>query len=199
MKFVLNNKEYELDLFDVNVMENYETATLNSAEKMIEMGKSEDKCQKLSDVMKIGCNIIFDFFDTVFGKGTAENIFDGKRNYKLCLKTYKECNEQYRKFATENLPEELSPILSNLTNTQNLSTVQKNKQNYQNYINARGKKRQKNKSEKPKPENKQKKALIELEKFKKALDTPSEDILETTLQFIKELKQRIESEECQNE
>ena len=133
MKFILNNKEYELDLFDVDVMENYETATLNSAEKMIEMGKSEDKCQKLSDVMKIGCDIVFDFFDNVFGKGASENIFDGKRNYKLCLKTYKECNEQYRKFAVKNLPEELNPILSNLGNKQN-------------YINARKKKMKKYKA-----------------------------------------------------
>ena len=139
MKFILNNKEYELDLFDVDVMENYETATLNSAEKMIEMGKSEDKCQKLSDVMKIGCDIIFHFFDTVFSKGAAENIFDGKRNYKLCLNTYKECNEQYRKFAVKNLPEELKPILSP-------PITQKNKQNYQNYINARKKKMKKYKA-----------------------------------------------------
>ena len=117
----------------MDVMENYETATLNSAEKMIEMGKSEDKCQKLSDVMKIGCDIIFDFFDNVFGKGASENIFDGKRNYKLCLNTYKECNEQYKKFAVKNLPEELNPILSNLGNKQN-------------YINARKKKMKKYKA-----------------------------------------------------
>lgn len=189
MRFILNSKEFELDLFDVNVAENFDRAFLEFSEKATAEGKKEYK--SLSEGMKIGCDIIFDFFDNAFGKGTAENIFDGKRNYKLCLNTYKECSEQYNKFIEE-FPKELKPILSP-------STAQKNKQNYQNYINARGKKRQKNKSQKPKSENKQKKALIELEKFKKVLESPSEDVLEATLQFIKELKERIESEECQNE
>ncbi len=199
MKFILNGKEYELDLFDVDVMEHYETATLNSAKKMIEMGKSKDKCQKLSDVMKIGCDIIFDFFDNVFGKGTAENIFDGKRNYKLCLNTYKECNEQYKKFAIENLPEELNPIFSNLENKQK-SVEQKNKQNYQNYINARNKKRQKNKIENRKKEKKeQQNVMQELENFKKTLEDSPKDVLDETLNFVKSLKEHIKQEESQNE
>lgn len=193
MNFVLNGKEYELDLFDVDVMEHFEKATLKSAKNMIEMDKEQNKYQKLSEAMKVGCDIIFDFFDDVFGKGSAENIFDGKRNYKLCLKTYKECNDQYKKFATENLSKELNPILLP-------STAQKNKQNYQNYINARGEKRQKNKIENIKEAKKEQQDVIqELEKFKKVLEDSPKDVLEETLNFIKSIKEHIEQEEVQNE
>lgn len=193
MNFVLNGKEYELDLFDVDVMEHFEKATLKSAKNMIEMDKEQNKYQKLSEAMKVGCDIIFDFFDDVFGKGSAENIFDGKRNYKLCLKTYKECNDQYKKFATENLSKELNPILLP-------STAQKNKQNYQNYINARGKKRQKNKIENIKEAKKEQQDVIqELEKFKKVLEDSPKDVLEETLNFIKSIKEHIKQEEVQNE
>ena len=193
MNFVLNGKEYELDLFDVDVMEHFEKATLKSAKNMIEMDKEQNKYQKLSEAMKVGCDIIFDFFDDVFGKGSAENIFDGKRNYKLCLKTYKECNDQYKKFATENLSKELNPILLP-------STAQKNKQNYQNYINARGEKIQKNKIENIKEAKKEQQDVIqELEKFKKVLEDSPKDVLEETLNFIKSLKEHIEQEEVQNE
>lgn len=193
MNFVLNGKEYELDLFDVDVMEHFEKATLKSAKNMIEMDKEQNKYQKLSEAMKVGCDIIFDFFDDVFGKGSAENIFDGKRNYKLCLKTYKECNDQYKKFATENLSKELNPILLP-------STAQKNKQNYQNYINARGEKRQKNKIENIKEAKKEQQDVIqELEKFKRVLEDSPKDVLEETLNFIKSIKEHIEQEEVQNE
>lgn len=193
MNFVLNGKEYELDLFDVDVMEHFEKATLKSAKNMIEMDKEQNKYQKLSEAMKVGCDIIFDFFDDVFGKGSAENIFDGKRNYKLCLKTYKECNDQYKKFATENLSKELNPILLP-------STAQKNKQNYQNYINARGEKIQKNKIENIKESKKEQQNVIqELEKFKKVIEDSPKDVLEETLNFIKSIKEHIEQEEVQNE
>ena len=185
MNFVLNGKEYELDLFDVDVMEHFEKATLKSAKNMIEMDKEQNKYQKLSEAMKVGCDIIFDFFDDVFGKGSAENIFDGKRNYKLCLKTYKECNDQYKKFATENLSKELNPILLP-------STAQKNKQNYQNYINARGEKIQKNKIENIKESKKEQQNVIqELEKFKKVIEDSPKDVLEETLNFIKSIKEHI--------
>lgn len=193
MKFILNGKEYELDLFDVDIAENFDRAFLEFSEKATAEGKKEYK--SLSEGMKIGCDIIFDFFDNAFGKGTAENIFDGKRNYKLCLNTYKECSAQYNKFIEE-MPKELKPILSP-------PITQKNKQNYQNYINARGKKRekkQKNKIESIKEVKKEQQNVIqELEKFKKTIEDSPKDVLEETLNFIKSLKEHIEQEESQNE
>ena len=124
MNFVLNGKEYELDLFDVDVAENFDKAFLEFSEKATAEGKKEYK--SLSEGMKIGCDIIFDFFDNAFGKGTAENIFDGKRNYKLCLNTYKEWSDQYNKFIEE-LPKELNTILLP-------STAQKAKKEQKNAI-----------------------------------------------------------------
>ena len=183
MRFILNSKEFELDLFDVNVAENFDRAFLEFSEKATAEGKKEYK--SLSEGMKIGCDIIFDFFDNAFGKGTAENIFDGKRNYKLCLNTYKECSAQYNKFIEE-MPKELKPILSP-------PITQKN----------RGKKRekkQKNKIESIKEVKKEQQNVIqELEKFKKTIEDSPKDVLEETLNFIKSLKEHIEQEEVQNE
>lgn len=153
MKFILNGKEYELDLFDVDIAENFENEIFRASDKL--EAENKKKYQRTSELMRTGCNIIFDCFDNIFGKGASENIFDRKSNYKLCLKTFKEIQVQYIKILTEEMAKEVTDemnkqndIIYSLGNKQNLSVSQKNKQNYQNYINT--KKREKEKSIKQK-------------------------------------------------
>ena len=132
MKFILNGKEYELDLFDVDIAENFENEIFRASDKL--EAENKKKYQRTSELMRTGCNI----------------IFDRKSNYKLCLKTFKEIQVQYIKILTEEMAKEVTDemnkqndIIYSLGNKQNLSVSQKNKQNYQNYINTKKEKKKK--------------------------------------------------------
>ena len=51
---------------------------------------SINKNIKLSEGIKTQCTMIFEFFDAVFGEGTAKKIFGDKVNLKTCIDAYEE-------------------------------------------------------------------------------------------------------------
>ncbi len=112
MTFQLNGKTLELDLFDIDVAEKMEKAILDSAHKMMHL--DEVPKQTLFTMMRKGCNIVFEFFDNVWGEGTAKELFDNKMNYKICLETYACCTKQYKKYMTEDMPEEMKQFVSEM-------------------------------------------------------------------------------------
>ena len=79
-------QELELDLFDADTMEIYE----KSLNKVVERSKEAAKHTELSNAEGIRetCGIVKDFFDEVFGDGTAEKLFKGKNNLAICMDAF---------------------------------------------------------------------------------------------------------------
>lgn len=104
---IINGVELEdLDIYDLEVAEKYEKALA----KVQELA-SKDNSKSLSEGIKYQCNLIFEFFNTVFGKGTDKEIFGNKVNLMTCMKAFEEIvlkmNEQKKEI--EKLSNKYSP------------------------------------------------------------------------------------------
>ena len=75
MKFVHGNYEKEFDNTDIELCEKYLKASKRLGEDAQKMGDGIDALVK-------GCEAIDRFFDTMFGKGTAAEIFGSRRSFK---------------------------------------------------------------------------------------------------------------------
>ncbi len=94
---IINNVEIEdLDLLDADIAEKYEKA-IDGLKK--ESGLTNEGLG-LADTIRKECNLIFDFFNTIFGEGTDKKIFGNKTNYGVCTEALKEViaqtNEQIK-------------------------------------------------------------------------------------------------------
>lgn len=72
--------ELEFDFFDADELEIYERENEKVAEDIKEPTQYEGK--STSDALRIQCRIVDNFFDAVFGTGTAKKLFKGKNNIK---------------------------------------------------------------------------------------------------------------------
>lgn len=87
---IVNGVELEnLDIFDVEVAEKYESELKKVQEK-----SSETNGKSLSEGIKIQCNCIFDFFNRMFGEGTDKKVFGDKVNLLTCIKAFEEVISQ---------------------------------------------------------------------------------------------------------
>lgn len=104
---IINNVELEdLDIYDLEVAEKYEKAL----ETVKDISEKVDR-MSLSEGIRYQCNLIFDFFNTMFGEGTDIKVFGSKVNLLTCLKAFEELtskiNEQYKEI--EKLSNKYSP------------------------------------------------------------------------------------------
>lgn len=82
----INNVELpNIDAADAFVMERYEAALDRVAEKM---NKLDTKGKRKSEVIRIQCKAVFEFFDGVFGEGTAKKVFGESVNLIKCLDAF---------------------------------------------------------------------------------------------------------------
>ena len=72
------------DVGDVAFLEKFEAQNDLIAKKSAEI----DKNARRSESVRTQCNLIFEFFDAVFGEGTARKIFGEKVNLKTCIDAY---------------------------------------------------------------------------------------------------------------
>lgn len=72
--------ELELDLFDADVIEVYEKENKRVVDRIQDNGQYDGKTT--AESIRYQCKIVNDFFDALFGNGTAEKIFKGKSNIK---------------------------------------------------------------------------------------------------------------------
>ena len=72
--------ELELDLFDADVIEVYEKENKRVVERIQNDGQYEGKTT--AESIRYQCGVVNDFFDSLFGAGTAEKIFKGKSNIR---------------------------------------------------------------------------------------------------------------------
>lgn len=104
---IINGVELEdLDIYDLEVAERYEKALAKVNED-----SNKDNSKSLSEGIKYQCNLIFDFFNTVFGEDTDKKIFGNKVNLMTCIKAFEEVvlkmNEQKKEI--EKLSNKYSP------------------------------------------------------------------------------------------
>ena len=78
----INDVELELDLMDADMADKYEKAY----RKMQRDVASIPKNLSLADNIRKQCNLVFYFFDEVFGQGTSKKIFGNKTNLRECIK-----------------------------------------------------------------------------------------------------------------
>lgn len=86
----INGIDLELDLMDADIAEKYEKSIKEMDQKeknkLVE-GKS------FAEIIRQECNIVFDFFNSVWGEGTDKKIFGSKTNYSECEDAFKKVVE----------------------------------------------------------------------------------------------------------
>lgn len=72
--------ELEYDFFDADLLEAYERENQKVADDIKE--PTQYKGKSTADTLRIQCRIVDNFFDALFGSGTALRIFKGKANIR---------------------------------------------------------------------------------------------------------------------
>lgn len=74
----INGVELEFNIYDYETASRYEGALRQLQAVTVQPGAG------LAETIKSQCALVFDFFDTVFGDGTAEKVFKGKQDFRIC-------------------------------------------------------------------------------------------------------------------
>lgn len=69
----INGVELELDLMDADVLDSIQDALENLTDESVES-------ERVGDMVRQPCITINKFFDTVFGEGASDAVFEGKMN-----------------------------------------------------------------------------------------------------------------------
>lgn len=83
------NKEIDFDFFDAKQMEIYEKESEIASKKLSEI-ISNVKNLKQSEMINKTFDVIENCFNNIFGEDISKEIFEGKRNLKLCFKAFKD-------------------------------------------------------------------------------------------------------------
>lgn len=82
----VGNTELELDLFDAEVAGKYEKALKILDEKQ----NNKKTTLGLEETIRQECEMVFDFFNAVWGPGTDKKVFGNKANFRECEKAFKQ-------------------------------------------------------------------------------------------------------------
>lgn len=92
-----NDVELEIDMEDYDFLQKYENA-------FDSMGKKEKELQKVGKqavIIKEYCEMFYRLFDDIFGPGTGDKLFDGKKNARICEECYEDFLAECNKSAVE--------------------------------------------------------------------------------------------------
>ena len=82
----INGIQLEFDVFDADTLEVYEAANKKLLERLNDPNEYGDKSN--ADKIRKQCSIVDEFFDSVFGPGTANNLFKGKANIRVHMDAF---------------------------------------------------------------------------------------------------------------
>ena len=83
---VINNVTLQdIDVADALEMERYEKANDTVSAKMKQL---DTNGKRRSELIRFQCTAIFEFFDDVFGEGTAKKVFGESVNLTTCINSY---------------------------------------------------------------------------------------------------------------
>lgn len=83
------SKEIDFDFFDAKQMEIYEKESEIASKKLSEI-ISNVKNLKQSELINKTFDVIENCFNNIFGENASKEIFEGKRNLKLCFQAFKD-------------------------------------------------------------------------------------------------------------
>lgn len=86
---VINGVELELNIFEANQAEMFEDAN----KRVLEESRKVVNTSTGSESIKLFCDVVYDFFDDVFGEGTGDQVFEGRLDMLECLEAYTEVIE----------------------------------------------------------------------------------------------------------
>lgn len=86
---VINGVELELNIFEANQAEMFEDAN----KRVLEEIRKVINASTGSESIKLFCDVVYDFFDDVFGEGTGDQVFEGRLDMLECLEAYTEVIE----------------------------------------------------------------------------------------------------------
>ncbi len=81
---IINGVELECDVLDVATLK----AIRQESERVANIEKEIAPIQDEIEQIEVMCNIIFDFFNRVFGEGTAKTLFGDKVSLTLCMDAF---------------------------------------------------------------------------------------------------------------
>lgn len=119
----INDVSLEYDFEDIESVERYEKAF----EAMLVDEKNLKKDGSISKLMMDYCDMYWHLFDRLFGEGTANKIFNGRKNVRICDEVY----ESFIQFAKEEIAKSnarRNAIMTNISvNRKERRQVQKSK------------------------------------------------------------------------
>lgn len=86
---VINGIELELNIYEATQAELFERAN----KRVLEERDKVDNIPGLSGKIKFFCEVVYDYFDDVFGEGTADMVFEGRQDMLECLNAYRDVVE----------------------------------------------------------------------------------------------------------
>lgn len=94
-KIMVLGKSLEGDFYDADFIDVFEAATKKMRDRAAE--GSHTKYESLGDAMRAQCKIVKDYFDEVFGEGTALELFGPGNNLKLHMQAVADLTDQAMK------------------------------------------------------------------------------------------------------
>ncbi len=83
---VINGVELELDLLDADMAEKFETECQRVKDRVADKKAYEGKSNP--DAIRYQCEVVNDFFDSVFGYGTSEKVFEGRHHIGRSMEAF---------------------------------------------------------------------------------------------------------------
>ena len=133
--------ELELDIFDVDEYERYEKE-VREVDRKVNRSPEADKYKTNAEKLRYQCTVVKEFFDAVFGEGTAEKLFHGKNNIRDCTSAYlavieasgaamneytEEATTKFSDLSSRYSPEEDQPAVVYHTSPRNIGPITPNR------------------------------------------------------------------------
>lgn len=127
----VNGVQFELDTMDLEISEKIEQQLTEVPKKLSNVEQSTR-----AEGIKETCNVVSNCFDEILGKGAAEKIFKGKKNFRLALKCFEQFVDEIKREdmnmgnELNNMTKKYSP--NRVARRNNKSNGQKFSKNYRN-------------------------------------------------------------------
>ena len=87
---IINGVELECDVLDVATLKTIKKESERVANVEKEIAPIQDEIEQIEAM----CHIIFDFFNHIFGEGTAKKLFGDKVSLALCMDAFESFMKQ---------------------------------------------------------------------------------------------------------
>ena len=93
-----------VELEDIDLMEAEQADKYEKAMKKLEVLANKNtnyEGMSLGDVIRSKCNIVFEFFNIIWGPGTDKKVFGGRTNIRICTEAVERVVSEMKKQESE--------------------------------------------------------------------------------------------------